>query len=306
MTISEQPYVPRIVSSIDSVVDMISIAQIAKTKILVHKQRVAHAERRQLWNEAAKSVPDLDLPAIDEESIEDGELINTVHTAVQDKLDECIRKRWKYTRSNGQKVVLWDMLDKIMKWINRFKDVGDVAIQYDPGHAALPWAAIRFILQASVSSVETFGHMLEGVELNSRIIAIYAEVERACLKGVSRLKTQLADALVKMYAAMLAFLSRARQYFGQSSGKRVLKGAFQSYQTSVAPWIERIEKAEKIVLNLVGLVQSEGAFCRYNGTMCLSNTKRLTFSRSEEPPSDNKTRSARPTAWQNEFKSAER
>ena len=249
---------------------MLSIAQVAKTKILVHRERAAHGDKRQLWNEAAKSFPDLDIPAIDQESNGGSDLITTVHAAVKNKLDECIRKRWKYTRSSGQEIKLWDVLDKIMKWVNRFKSVGDIAVQYDPGHAALPWAAIRFILQTSVSSVETFGHMLEGVELSSRIIAIYAEVERGCLKGVSRLKTQLADALVKMYAAVLALLLRAKQYFAQSSGKRFLKGAFQSYQTSVAPWVEQINTAEKDVFKLVKLVQSEGSFRQPNGTLLLA------------------------------------
>ena len=252
---------------------MLSIAQVAKTKILVRRERAAHGDKRQLWNEAAKFFPDLDIPAIDQESNGGTDSITTVHAAVQNKLDECIRKRWKYTRSNGQEIKLWDVLDKIMKWVNRFKSVGDMVVQYDPGHAVLPWAAIRFILQASVSSVETFGYMLEGVELSSRIIAIYAEVERACLKGVSRLKTRLADALVKMYATVLAFLSRARQYFAQSSGKRFLKGAFQSYQTSVAPWVEPIDTAEKDVLRLVGLVQSEGSFCQPHGTLVLARYK---------------------------------
>ena len=199
---------------------MISIAQIARTKILVHTQRVAHGNKRQLWTEAAKSARDLDTSVIDQGLMGSHISIDDVHAAVQDKLDQCIQKRWKYTRSNGQKVVLWNVLEKIMKWVNRFKEIGDVAVQYDPGHAALPWAAIRFMLQASVSSVETFAHMLEGVEFTSRIIAIYAEVERACLKGVSRLKSLLANALVRMYASVLAFLSRARQYFGQSSGLR--------------------------------------------------------------------------------------
>lgn len=34
-----------------------------------------------------------------------------------------------------------------MVWVNKFKEVVDVAIQYDPVHAALPWAAVRFLLQ---------------------------------------------------------------------------------------------------------------------------------------------------------------
>lgn len=44
-------------------------------------------------------------------------------------------------------MILRDVLDKIVRWIDIFKQVGDVAVQYDPAHAALPWAGIRFILQ---------------------------------------------------------------------------------------------------------------------------------------------------------------
>ena len=215
--------------------------------------------KRELWAEAA-DLERGDTSGTNYSSTGNHVSIEDVHAAVQNRLDECMRKRWKYIRSDGQKVVLWDVLNKIMKWVNKFKEVGDVAIQYDPGHAALPWAAIRFLLQASVGSVETFGHMLEGVELSSKIIATYAEVERTCLKGVSKLKAQLANALVKLYAGVLAFLSRARRYFGHSSGKRAFKGAFQSYQTSVDPWIEQINNAEKDVLKLTGLVQAEGWF----------------------------------------------
>ena len=215
--------------------------------------------KRQLWAEAADLTRG-DTSGMNHSSTGNHVTIEDVHAAVQEKLDECTRKRWKYIRSDGQKVVLWDVVNKIVIWVNKFKEVGDVVIQYDAGHAALPWDAIRFLIQASVSSVETFGHMLEGVELSSKIIATYAEVERTCLKGVSKLKAQLADALVKMYAGVLAFLSRARQYFGRSSGKRALKGAFQLYQTSVDPWVERINSAEKDMLKLTGLVQAEGSF----------------------------------------------
>jgi hypothetical protein len=36
-----------------------------------------------------------------------------------------------------------------MEWVDKFKTIGDNAIQYDPAHAALPWAGVRFILQVS-------------------------------------------------------------------------------------------------------------------------------------------------------------
>ena len=60
---------------------------------------------------------------------------------------ECIKKRWQYTRKSGEKVIFVDLFGKIIKWIDLFKQVGDTAVQYDPVHAALPWAGVRFLLQ---------------------------------------------------------------------------------------------------------------------------------------------------------------
>ena len=44
-------------------------------------------------------------------------------------------------------MIIRDVFDKIVRWIDVFKQVGDIAVQYDPAHAALPWAAIRLVLQ---------------------------------------------------------------------------------------------------------------------------------------------------------------
>lgn len=37
--------------------------------------------------------------------------------------------------------------DNIIRWLDKFKGIGDVVSSFDPVHAALPWAAFRFILQ---------------------------------------------------------------------------------------------------------------------------------------------------------------
>ena len=37
-------------------------------------------------------------------------------------------------------------------------------VQYDSGHTALPWAALRLILRATINEVEIFGAVLQGVE----------------------------------------------------------------------------------------------------------------------------------------------
>lgn len=67
--------------------------------------------------------------------------------AVEEKKQICLRRRWKYKNSKGQDVILRDVFEKIIVWVNKFKEVGDVGVQYDPVHASLPWAAIRAILQ---------------------------------------------------------------------------------------------------------------------------------------------------------------
>lgn len=58
-----------------------------------------------------------------------------------------MKKRWRFKRISGDEVILRDVFEKIVTWVNKFKDFGDIAMQYDPGHAALPWAGVRFLLQ---------------------------------------------------------------------------------------------------------------------------------------------------------------
>lgn len=45
-------------------------------------------------------------------------------------------------------------ISKIIICLRRFKEVGDIAINFDPIHAALPWAAFRFVLEVSIISLE--------------------------------------------------------------------------------------------------------------------------------------------------------
>lgn len=80
---------------------------------------------------------------------------------IETKRDLALRKRWKFKRSNGDVVIVRDVLEKITKWVNKFKDTGDVVAQYDPAHLALPWAAFRFLLQTAVSEVQVFGAMTD-------------------------------------------------------------------------------------------------------------------------------------------------
>ena len=52
-------------------------------------------------------------------------------------------------RKSGEIVILRELFRKVVKWLQRFKKIGDIVVQYDPVHAALPWAGVRFLLEVS-------------------------------------------------------------------------------------------------------------------------------------------------------------
>ena len=56
------------------------------------------------------------------------------------------KSQWSFKRSNGEVKYFHEYYTRIFAGLQRFKEIGDTVVQYDPGHAALPWAAIRFFL----------------------------------------------------------------------------------------------------------------------------------------------------------------
>ena len=100
-----------------------------------------------LWDKAVETLKDKHKHNVDFQRTDKNAILADVLKEVQKKKQACIEGRLKYKRKNGEVLVLYDVYEKMVKWVTKFKEVGDIAMQYDPGHAALPWAAIRFFLQ---------------------------------------------------------------------------------------------------------------------------------------------------------------
>jgi hypothetical protein len=66
--------------------------------------------------------------------------------AAQAKREACEDKRWIFT-AGGHTLRLLDEADKVILWLDRFKQVGDIVVNADPIHAGLPWAGIRLLLE---------------------------------------------------------------------------------------------------------------------------------------------------------------
>lgn len=132
-----------------------------------------------LWNEALQTLDEEDRTRYDQILVKGSghrDVLEDVLGATLEKKEECKKKRWKVL-IGGKTIILRDLLEKVAVWVNKFIAVGDGAVQYDPGHAALPWAAIRFILRATINEVEIFGAVLQVVETISNTLAWCAIME---------------------------------------------------------------------------------------------------------------------------------
>ena len=102
-----------------------------------------------MWKEAFDKLSDHDkksLPFTDDDRDRRDYLERVLETTVESR-DVCREKGLKF-KFGKETFVVRDLADKILSWVEKFKQIGDIAVQYDPAHAALPWAGIRLLLQA--------------------------------------------------------------------------------------------------------------------------------------------------------------
>ena len=113
----------------------------ARTRDDLAKQ-ILHNVLEELTTEDRAIVEEYVLPGSADVSL----VLQKAVNAVQAKRVLCESKRWTFTIA-GREVVLKDEADKVLAWLKRFQSIGDVAVNADPLHAGLPWAAIRFLLE---------------------------------------------------------------------------------------------------------------------------------------------------------------
>ena len=80
--------------------------------------------------------------------------INVLSKALKEAREKkkvCAQKCWTLKKRNGKTIILRDVVEKIIVWVEKFIAVGDAAMQYDPVHAAPAWAAFRFVLQVKTT-----------------------------------------------------------------------------------------------------------------------------------------------------------
>jgi hypothetical protein len=111
---------------------------------------------RGLWCDALQKLSEVDQQAILRIQLTQAtqrplsERIEELVSITRKKQHECEEESYKFC-FQGKEIILRDVAEKIVFWLNKFKDVGDVAVNFDPVHASLPWAGVRFLLQVLIS-----------------------------------------------------------------------------------------------------------------------------------------------------------
>lgn len=152
------------------------------------------------------------------------DLLNRVQQGAEEKREICKDKAWKYKTGDGSVIILRDVMDKALQCVHKVKEVGDVIVSYDPGHAALPWAAVRFLLAIAVENNEVFGAMAVGIEQVTRLLARYKVLEGLYLKPGLVDNIGLESSLIDLYVTVLTFQSRAIQYYTKSTTGKTWRG----------------------------------------------------------------------------------
>ncbi|KAJ2894888.1 hypothetical protein MKZ38_007111 [Zalerion maritima] len=133
----------------------------------------------------------------------------------------------------GREVSFSKLASEAIVWLNKFKEIGDVVVQYDPAHSALPWAAVRFILVCVTADSEQMSASLAVVNMASRIIHRCEVFEMLYIRSptspvdVPEAATQkLESALIDLYTYLLDGLVGVCRLLSTTSASRPLYGMF--------------------------------------------------------------------------------
>ncbi|OCK92067.1 uncharacterized protein K441DRAFT_615385, partial [Cenococcum geophilum 1.58] len=234
---------------------------ITKSIVVHHSsvdQEMAVQNSRDLWEKAFQTLADEDALQFDFTTADRLTILKDVLAVVETKKRNCMQRRWKYTKPNGDVIILRDIFEKIATWVNTFKQVGDLATQSDPTHMSLPWAGVRLLLQVSVNDVQTFGAMAEGVEFVSNLITRSAIIEALYLQGLTAAMHQLTQAIIKLYTAILQYILKARRFYDRSTARRMAFSLIQTSETGVEMYLRHISNAQTDVDACMRLVEAEG------------------------------------------------
>lgn len=168
------------------------------------------------------------------QALSDRERVTDIIDRLKEKRQQCEEAGWDKIKVFGRVVSLRDITSSTIAWLHKFKEIGDLAVQYDPAHAALPWAAARFVLMCVVSNHEHMGVLMTVLEKTARIVHRCEVYEMLYLNN--DMKAELAGGLQvtleKLYAQVLDVLINTSKFLNKGTPGRIFYDVFHPNEGS--------------------------------------------------------------------------
>ncbi|KAL8850879.1 MAG: hypothetical protein Q9221_004192 [Calogaya cf. arnoldii] len=225
-----------------------------------HELHLRPTDSQGLWQQAWKAVRkevDWELPT----SLQHAENLSTKDEI--EALQKEAHDRRHLSENNqrhiwGSKYTYREVCDKVSSYAQQFGFVGDMVTQAEPVYAALPWTAIRFIINCAVGESETYHTILDGTEFISGLVVQYPSIEQVYARIDSESGNELRKSLLHLYKLILRFQLYSIRYFDpKHKTARTFAGLNPVKAETIKTRLADIEKAKQKVDSDIGLVDAE-------------------------------------------------
>ncbi|KAJ5919724.1 hypothetical protein N7454_009559 [Penicillium verhagenii] len=150
--------------------------------------------------------------------------INELVDVVNQKQEDCKKNFW-HVSIGGEDIVLRNYTTRILGWLEK---AGDIAVQFAPPQASIPWDLIKNVMQIPVNESEQMGALLATTEIIVRITSrgqVYEQIYLPQTREVPLDSVQrgLESSLLEIYSRSLDLLAESLTLFSSGTAKRTLE-----------------------------------------------------------------------------------
>ncbi|KAF8421789.1 hypothetical protein EV426DRAFT_188790 [Tirmania nivea] len=225
----------------------------------------------QIWQKALEialeSLAKYELPSLEIGSFQSQCAMENIQSLLAE-LDAAHRehknRQWRYKDRRGNEVVWMERIGKILKSVDKYAKIVDTAIQHHPDVTSLVWAGARTILQVALNHVEAMEYfegamvtIMDKMAVSAFYAGIYTGVGLQTAMGdTGKLYEVLNMALPELYAAVIVFAIKARQYFEARWIEKAVN-MLKPFAIEFQPFIDDITGKEKTVHECADMAMME-------------------------------------------------
>ncbi len=214
-----------------------------------------------LWALARQNLTDHDLKNFDE-AFAISSVTNDYKCLIKELSGQINRyqsSQWRHKRKDGSEIVIRNVMDKVLVWVDTLKGIGTSVTGLDPtGHAAQVWAGLQLVVTAAVRNIATRELVfdVESIAKSIKQCTIFESLYNLNdLEPLTDAKQGLKDAQVQLYHRVILYLVAAIEYVHQGSWKHGLNALLS--KDPVTDAMSTIQVANEEVAQWANLVNKE-------------------------------------------------